>query len=274
MILKNGSKKVSRIGYLAKLSDREGYFDVADILDDPIGIISQSVSPGANCEIITHGETVIYMHKKVKAGEYVRQQKEDDGAEVGTCIPYIPEARVNIIAQALGNGKGLVNCLFKLNFYNAPICSREDVSGQKNGVFAYITDTHSATETTVATAGTYVGIDNAMTTEILENFKLDAPYMVFTGDIPRYFKFQYSAAIQADSNGTTVHLAIEKNDTTVPSSVISTYIKTSGEEFPVSGTGATLVEPGDKLQMMVTADGNGDKIKFDHLSRSVVEFFD
>jgi len=167
-----------------------------------------------------------------------------------------------------------VKCLFKLNFYNAPMCSREDVSGEKSGVFGYITDTHSATETTISNSGTYYAIANAMTLEILENFKVDTPYVTFTGDIPRYFKFQYSAAIQADANGTTVHLAIQKNGVTVSSSVMSVYIKTSGEEFAISGAGVTLIEPGDQMQMMVTADGSGDKLKFDHLSKMLTEFFD
>ena len=274
MLLKNGTKKSSPIGYLAKISSKDGYFDIAGYDDDPIGVISESVSPGADCEIITHGEAVIYMHKKVRAGSYIRQQVEDDGAVKGTSIPYTPKARVNIIAQALGSGKGLVKCLFKLNFYNAPMCSREDVSGEKSGVFGYITDTHSATETTIGNSGTYYAIANAMTLEILENFKVDTPYVTFTGDIPRYFKFQYSAAIQADANGTTVHLAIQKNGVTVSSSVMSVYIKTSGEEFAISGAGVTLIEPGDQMQMMVTADGSGDKLKFDHLSKMLTEFFD
>jgi len=272
--LKNGTKGTSQIGYLAKISDKDGYFEVAGIDDDPIGVISQSVPPNADCEIITYGETLIYMHKRVRAGSYIRQQDNDDGAVKGTCVPYVPKARVNVVAQALESGRGLVRCLFKLNFYNAPICSREDVSGEKSGVFAYITDTHSATETTVTTAGTYVAIANALTTEILENFKMDAPYVTFTGDIPRYFKFNYAAAIQADSNGTTVHLVIQKNGVSVPSSEMSVYIKTSGEEFAISGIGVVFVSPGDQLQMMVTSDGDGDKLKFDHLSRALTEFFD
>jgi len=55
---------------------------------------------------------------------------------------------------------------------------------------------------------------------------------------------------------------------------MSAYLKTAGEIYALSGTCITELAINDKIQLVVTSDGDGDIINFLNYTATITEFFD
>ena len=149
--LKNGTKGTSQIGRMVKVSKRDGYFEMAGVGDDPIGVISESVPVNAPCVIVTNGETLVYMHKRVLSGGEIRFQRANDGAPKGSGMPVGTEEGLLVIGYAVETGKGLVRCTV--------------IFPDVHDLFAYggLFVHDNATTVSVPTGTTYVVFDNIWT---------------------------------------------------------------------------------------------------------------
>jgi len=105
--LKNGTRGRSKIGYVAKSSSKDGYFEYARFGDSPIGIVTQEHPTPKEVEIAHGGELKVYLHKKAYNGDIVIMT-ETDGAPAGTCVPLRKQSNYIIIGTALEDGRGLI----------------------------------------------------------------------------------------------------------------------------------------------------------------------
>ena len=109
--LKNNTGNKSRVGYLAKVSSKGGYFEYAGIGDPAIGVITQSVGTGDLCEVMTSGIASVYVKGLVKPGDQVRMLKDGDGAKRGQCVRYTQGSGDVLVGRVLERGgNGLVRC--------------------------------------------------------------------------------------------------------------------------------------------------------------------
>lgn len=146
------------------------------------------------------------------------------------------------------------------------------LTGKKAGVFANL---GTPTNTTITVADTYYPIAGTFTNDPIEDFTAVAtPAIRYDGEKVQHFEIDWHAAIKGDSNGITVHVGIKKNGTLVDSSVMGTLLKFLGEEQALSGTAVVELEKDDEIQLVTTADGNGDIVTFEHFTTTISEFFD
>ncbi len=145
------------------------------------------------------------------------------------------------------------------------------VSGKKSGVFAYLT---ASTNTTVTTADTYYPIAGSFTNSPMEDFSFDTDHLEYDGNKTQYFEIDWHASISGDANGITCDIGVKINTTVVTSSVMGTYLKTSGEVQALSGTCVVELETDDEIQLVLTSDSDGDVITVEHFTTTISEFFD
>jgi hypothetical protein len=148
-------------------------------------------------------------------------------------------------------------------------------TGNKEGVFAYLSDTYA--DTTITTAGDFTPILGNFTNNPFEAFGIESVYIVYLGSESKYFEMDWNAAFSCPSDSSvTIHIGISINSETLvdtSGSVMGTFVKTSGEVFPLSGTKVVLLNYGDTIQLQCTADGDGDVIRFHHFTTSIAPFF-
>jgi hypothetical protein len=146
------------------------------------------------------------------------------------------------------------------------------ITGKKCGVFAYLS---SASSTTITTAGTYEYIRGNFVNSPIECFSLIGdPAIKYDGEITQFFEMDWHASVSANVAGTEVSIGIKKNDILVTSSIMTHFLKNINEVYTMSGTTVVELAPNDRIQLVVTSDGNSDVITFEHYTTTINEFFD
>ena len=148
------------------------------------------------------------------------------------------------------------------------------VTGKKVGVFASLS---APTDTTITVADTYYPIAGTFSNDPLEGFVGATAYppgIKYNESMTQYFEIDWHATVIPDSNTTTVHFAIKKNGVLVTSSIMGSLLKNNGQPYNLSGTCVIEMSTGDEIQLVVTADGNGDVLTIQHYTTSITEFFD
>ena len=138
----------------------------------------------------------------------------------------------------------------------------------KRFTFAYLT---GATTTTITTGGTYVPIGGTFSNDPSESFiGVADPALQYKNHRKMWFEIDWHATISPNSNGMTVHIGAKKNGTMVAPSIMGTYLKTANECQALSGTFLIELDYDDKIQLVVTADGDGDIVDFKHFTTSII----
>lgn len=141
----------------------------------------------------------------------------------------------------------------------------------ESGVFAAMSGSAS---TTIVTSGSYYPIQGTFTNVPMVNFSfVSTPAIRYDGKNSPYFRIAWSATMTADANGTTVYCAVKKSGSLVTPSIMGQYIKTSGEWYNLVGISVVELTQNDEIQLVVTSDGDGDKITFLYYTTSISPFF-
>jgi hypothetical protein len=152
------------------------------------------------------------------------------------------------------------------------IAATGSVTGEKNGVFAYLI---SSAPTTITTAGTYYPILGTFTNSPSDNFTAVAsPAIRYDGNTTQYFKIEWCAAISSEDGGRTVNIAIKKNGNLLSSSIMGQYCKTGAEIFNIAGICVVELAKNDEIQLVVTSSTNLDVVTLHNFTTAMGEFFD
>ena len=166
-----------------------------------------------------------------------------------------------------------------LNNNDAMAVQRTKINGnftdlaENNGVFASLS---ASANTTVTTADTYYPIAGTFTNSPMENFAagtVHTPSIKYIGTETKYFEIDWHATASPDSTGMTVHFGIKKNGTLIDSSVMGTFLKSGGEAQALSGTSVVELSTNDEIQLVLTADGDGDIVTVPHYTTTMRPFF-
>jgi len=144
----------------------------------------------------------------------------------------------------------------------------------KAGVLAYLS---SSTATTITTGDTYYPISGTFTNNPIENFAAGTTYtpsIKYTGEATRYFKIDWHASLKGNSDSITTSVGVKLNNVLVSSSVMGTLIKTTGEPQSLSGTCVLELDTNDEVQLVVTANDDGDVITFEYFTTTIKPFFE
>lgn len=148
------------------------------------------------------------------------------------------------------------------------------INGKKCGIFASL---DSPTNTTITTAGTYYPILGTFTNSPMEDFGAATTYtpgIKYTGAKTQHFEIDWHATGSGDSAGITTHIGIKKNGVLCSAGVMGTFLKFTGEMQALSGTCVIELATNDEIQLVITADGNGDVITINQFTTTITEFFD
>lgn len=144
------------------------------------------------------------------------------------------------------------------------------LDGVKRGVFAYLT---APADTEVTLAGTYYPIEGTFTNDPFENFSVGSGGIQYDGRIEKTFEIDWHATLYGDSPGITVSAGIRIDGVIATASLMTTYLKTNGEAQALSGTEIVKLQPGQEVELVLTADGAGDKITVVNFTTSITKFF-
>lgn len=146
------------------------------------------------------------------------------------------------------------------------------VTGVKCGAYAALT---APANTTVTSLGVYYPIIGTFSNTPAELFSGTAdPSIRYDGTLTQYFEVDWHATISSNHSACTVTIGIKKSGNLQTTSVMSTLCKSAGELYSVSGTVIVSLAQNDTIQLVVTADGDGDVITFNNFTTSIREFFD
>jgi len=154
---------------------------------------------------------------------------------------------------------------------DSKITALADLTSKKSGVFATL---DAEEDTTITTADTWYPIQGTFTNSPMEDFIFDTDHITYTGTLTQHFKIDWHASITGDNNNITASVTIKKNSTVMTACKMCTYLKTSGERFQNSGTCVVELATNDEIQLVTTADSNGDVISFCNFVTCINEFFD
>lgn len=152
--------------------------------------------------------------------------------------------------------------------------ARTSINRRKGGtVFA---SKVASTVTTITTAGTYEAIDGAFNNKFTERFQTVAdPAIQCLCPIKKKYEVDWHATCSADDNGRTVSFGIKTGNgvlTLDTDSVMSTFLKTANESETLSGTTVVELGYGDKVQLVVTSNADGDNISVIDFTTTIREF--
>ena len=199
-----------------------------------------------------------YLDQKISAGE---------GISLGT---QLVGSNYSVLINCSQTLSGMTDGALEIKdgeFYiNVPL---EYTALDYDLVFAYLS---AATDITTNPLG-WVAIDGPFKNDPLEGFYLGDDYIIYSAatDHWHYFKVDWCASIAGDSNGITASIGVAINQSAVTSSIMTTYLKTSGEEQALSGTFVKKIYGGDEIQLICTSDGN-DVLTFSHFTTSISKF--
>jgi len=152
------------------------------------------------------------------------------------------------------------------------------IKNEDVGVFAYLT---AEAETTVITAETYYPAVGTFTNDPQECFSVTAdPAIQCDCNTPRKYEIDWSVTCSGNSNRMTIHYGFKKytQATTswamIDSSIMGNFFKTANEAGAISGTTIVDLAEGDRIQIILTADGDGDKVKTMHYTTTIRRFFE
>jgi len=155
----------------------------------------------------------------------------------------------------------------------ADCCRTSYKSSPDIGVYAALS---VADTTTITTGETFYAMEGTFTNTPMKEFTLIAgPYIQLTGRAG-YYEIDWHASVSGDSNAMEVHIGMAKNDETLTiagEGTVGTYLKTANEVQAVSGTRVIWLEPGDTIQIQVTADDDGDVVTVQHFTTTIARFF-
>lgn len=142
---------------------------------------------------------------------------------------------------------------------------------QNLGCAAYL---NTPDTTTITTAGTYYPIAGTFTNITIEGFtNIAKPAIRYDGAGTYWFEIDWHATIRANVASTTVHCGVKVGGSLITGSVMATMCKTANEEYTLSGTVVVELSTKEEIQLVVTSDGNGDEITFDHFTTTVRRFY-
>ena len=149
-----------------------------------------------------------------------------------------------------------------------------NVSGNKAGVYAYLS---AASSTTVTSAGTYYPIVGTFTNSPMYDFigtsTSYGPGIQYIGTTTKTFETLWSASFYCDQNGTTGTVGITQNGIVATSSKMSQYCKTATELYTSSGVFVTTLVKNDVIQLVFTSDKTGGICTFNNFTTSIKQFF-
>ena len=148
------------------------------------------------------------------------------------------------------------------------------ITGQKCGVFAFLS---AEGATTCTAAATYYPILGTFTNSPIEQFGAATTYtpgIKYTGTKTQYFEIDWHGTLKGNSNTITAHIGIKKNNTIISASVIGQFLKNLDQPYSISGTLVVELAENDEIQLVISTDGAGDIITFIHFTTSISEFFD
>ena len=138
------------------------------------------------------------------------------------------------------------------------------------GVFAAL---DSSADTTVTTAATYYPVSGTFTNSPIVGFQPVAdPAIQFTADDTIYFEVDWHTTFSANENNTSVSFGIKKNGTLVDSSVLTGFAKNLDQPYAMSGTTVVELTQDDKIQLVLTSDGDGDVITVSNYTTTIKPF--
>jgi hypothetical protein len=261
--LKNGTKEVSPIGYLAKIATgKDGYFELAGIGEDVCGVISESVPPNSVCKIITDGEALVHLHKKAYVGNKIRQQLSSDGARKGSCLPFNGESGANIVAMAVESGRGLIraNVTITSNTIFGPTGASYG-SMYNHDVPTTVTITIVSTPTQVPSGYSEGSVNNMVFQNSREIKALSDGYYFIT----------WSIAFTAASANQEIEGSIMVNG--VVNNQFSSHrkISTGTDTGSMGGNGIISLNKGDLVSACVTNETSTANVVVEHSNLSVVQ---
>lgn len=130
------------------------------------------------------------------------------------------------------------------------------------GLFAYLT---AEADTTITTAGTYYPILGTFNNDPIYNFSsatVNTPGIKYDDSETMFFEIDWHATISASVLDTNVNVAISKNGTELAQSTMSAKCLQVNSPYNLSGTCVVELSEDDEIQLIVTADGDGDVITF------------
>ena len=142
--------------------------------------------------------------------------------------------------------------------------------GVRRGVFAFLT---APATTTVVTAGTYYPIAGTFNNNPIENFSIGTVGIQYDGKGPKCFEIDWHTSLEGDHPGVTVTCGIRINGVVQTASLMTNFLKTLGERQALSGTDVVELNEGDEIELVLTADGNGDQITVDNFTTTISKFF-
>lgn len=255
--LKNGTGKASQVGYLAKVDDkRDGYFDIAGVGDEPIGVITEAVAPNQPCKLVSNGETLVYLHKKVYVSKGVRQQQQGDGAIKGTCMPSLSPPGSGVIGTALSTGRGLVRVALNL-------------SGAINLSYGSMYNYDTSTTVTVAASETWYQIPSGYLVGFVNNTVFQNSREIRVIDAGVYavvwsISFTMSGGATQEVEGTIMVNAVADTSATA-----HRYIGTRTDTGNIGANGIVSLNAGDVVSMAVNNESDTNNVVVEHSSMTI-----
>lgn len=144
---------------------------------------------------------------------------------------------------------------------------------EKAGVFASMSVPCTLV---VDTALVFEALPGTFINNPIENFTVvssPVPGICYMGST-RWFKVSWSGSVAGDANGITAYHGIGVNATAPDSlSIMHTFMKTAGEDFPLVGEYAVYLDSGDVVSLVGSASSDNDELYFQSFNTSIVPFF-
>jgi hypothetical protein len=108
----------------------------------------------------------------------------------------------------------------------------------------------------------------------MEQFQAVAdPAIQYIGDQTLDMEIDWHAAVSCDNASRHVSLGIKRGANLVASSVMATFCRNATEDYSVSGTCVVSLATGDKIQLVLTSDNNGDEVTAQHYTTTIRPFY-
>jgi len=146
------------------------------------------------------------------------------------------------------------------------------IAWKKSWVFAYVS---TPAITTITVGNTYYPVAWTFTNAVIENFTaVWTPAIRYDWSATQYFEVDRHATVKTNHNSCTVSIWIKKWWTLVAGSEMTTLCKTALEHYNISWTCVVSLATNNEIQLVVTADTNGDEVTCDYFTTTINEFFD
>jgi hypothetical protein len=118
-LYKNNTGQQSKIGYVVKVDSRspKSFVYAGEGETNILGIITQAVPNGAQCNIATSDTTKVFISERTVQGSVIRAKTSTDNISRGTCKTVkSTDTTYFKIGTALETGRGLINCSLNLSY--------------------------------------------------------------------------------------------------------------------------------------------------------------